>query len=158
MVEPTHLISIWTSNWIMKPQIRGENSKNIWNHQPRYIPNGNKSWKTTLDPTIHVGSFGSSSHTTMVGSGGELDPGRNWIPPGKDRWLGPPPPISLGWSWGPRKQVSPPNLGVARYFSIFHYSVTSWWLNQPIWNILTLSNWIISPSRGETRNIWYPPW
>ena len=34
---------------------------------------------------------------------------------------------------------------------IFHkFSITSWWLNQPIWKICS-SNWIISPGRGENK-------
>ena len=70
------------------PKIRVKLPK-IFELPPPSIYHGNKSWKTTLDPT-NVGSFGSSSHTTMVGSGGELDPGR------KFRWLGSPPPIGLG--------------------------------------------------------------
>ena len=32
-------------------------------------------------------------------------------------------------------------------------SFSGWWLNQPIWKICS-SNWIISPIRGEHKNIW----
>ena len=35
------------------------------------------------------------------------------------------------------------------------YNFSSWWLNQPIWNIC-LSNWIISPNRDENRKYLKP--
>ena len=36
-----------------------------------------------------------------------------------------------------------------------HKSITSWWLNQPIWKICS-SNWIISPGRDENKKYLKP--
>ena len=57
------------------------------------------------------------------------------------------------------ESLHPEVVGAVHYWKPTRFlilTISSWWLNQPIWKICS-SNWIISPSRGEKKKYLKPP-
>ena len=56
-------------------------------------------------------------------------------------------PLTETWTAGRTSKIEREKYGK---IILQKFSITSWWLNQPIWKICS-SNWIISPGRGENK-------